>query len=306
MAMTGVLRPGHVAIRVMDLKVAVEHYTNVVGLIETGRDSSGRVYLKAWDEHDHHSIVLREADAPGMDYMGFKVLDEPTLREFETKLLNYGIQLETIPAGEHLGTGERIRFEAPTGHVFELYAHKDIVGNGMPTTNPGVEADGLKGIHPSRLDHCALYGDDVDGAVTIFTDLLGFDVTETIKDGDTVIAAFLSCGTKAHDVAFVRQPYKGKIHHISFHVDSWNDVLRAADIIARNDVSHDVGPTRHGATRGQTIYFFDPSGNRNEVFSGGYIWYPDRPMINWTIDELPKSLFYTERKLKDSFLATVT
>jgi len=26
------------------------------------------------------------------------------------------------------------------------------------------------------------------------------------------------------------------------------------------------GPTRHGITRGQTIYFFDPSGNRNESF----------------------------------------
>jgi len=40
----------------------------------------------------------------------------------------------------------------------------------------------------------------------------------------------------------------------------------AADIIAKNKVPVEYGPGRHGITRGLTIYFFDPSGNRNEVF----------------------------------------
>lgn len=306
MAMTGVLRPGHVALRVLELEPAVAHYTEILGLIETGRDVLGRVYLKAWDEHDHHCVVLREADSAGLDYMGFKVEDEETLASLRQRLVDSGLEVQVIPAGEHLATGQRIRFTAPTGHAFELYAQKDVVGNGMPTINPGIEPEGLKGIHPSRLDHCALFGDDLDGAVNLFTEVLGFNVTETIEDGDTVVAAFLSCGTKAHDLAFVRQPCKGKLHHLSFHVDSWSDILRAADIIARKDVSHDVGPTRHGATRGETIYFFDPSGNRNEVFCGGYIWYPDRPRLKWTVDELPRSLFYTERRLKETFLSTVT
>ena len=31
MALTGVLRPGHVQLRVLDLKAAVEHYTQVLG-----------------------------------------------------------------------------------------------------------------------------------------------------------------------------------------------------------------------------------------------------------------------------------
>ena len=53
-----------------------------------------------------------------------------------------------------------------------------------------------------------------------------------------------------------------------------------------DDVSVDIGPTQHGITRGETIYFFDPAGNRNEVFAGGYFSYPDRPPtsgrpINW-------------------------
>ena len=37
--------------------------------------------------------------------------------------------------------------------------------------------------------------------------------------------------------------------------------------------------SRHGITRGHTIYFFDPVGNRNEVFSGGYHVDPDWEVI---------------------------
>lgn len=306
MSMTGVLRPGHVAIRVLDLKVAVDHYVNVLGLIETARDDKGRVYLKAWDEHDHHSVVLREADSPGLDYMSFKVADEGTLDGLSGRLAKAGVELQNIAAGEHVATGRRVRFVAPTGHAFELYAQKDQVGNGLPLTNPGIQPEGLKGIHPSRFDHCALFGDDLDGFVRIFTELLGFQLTERVMAGELMIAAFLSCGNKAHDIAMLRQPVKGKLHHLSFFVEDWADVLRAADTIARNDVSHEVGPTRHGLTRGETVYFFDPSGNRNEVFSGGYIWYPDRPMLTWTADELPKAIFYHERKLSESFMTVVT
>ena len=39
------------------------------------------MYLKAWDEHDHHSVVLRQAETPGMDYYGFKVDSKATLDE---------------------------------------------------------------------------------------------------------------------------------------------------------------------------------------------------------------------------------
>ena len=33
MSMNGVMRPGHVALRVMDLEAAVRHYTDVLGLV---------------------------------------------------------------------------------------------------------------------------------------------------------------------------------------------------------------------------------------------------------------------------------
>ena len=84
MAINGVLRLGHVAIRVREMEPAVKHYSEVLGLIETARDSQGRVFLKAWDEHDHHSVVSRQAAEPGMDYIGWRVDSTATLKKLAT------------------------------------------------------------------------------------------------------------------------------------------------------------------------------------------------------------------------------
>jgi len=316
MALTGVLRPGHVAIRVLDMKAALKHYVDVLGLIETARDpTTRRVFLKAWDEHDHHSVVLRETDRAGMDYMGWKVDSPATLKKLAADVEKSGLcsDLGWIAAGEHPATGERFRFTVPTGHVMELFAERGQVGNDCgtdgPNLNPTPWPDGLKGIAASRFDHCLLYGEDLDGSVKLFREVFGFGLAEQViggPDNEVMIGAFLSCSNKAHDVAFIRAPVKGKFHHASFELGSWEKVLHAGDVLSRNKTSIDLGPTRHGITRGETIYFFDPSGNRNEVFCGGYIYYPDKPTLTWTEDELGAAIFYHDRKLNDAFLSVFT
>jgi catechol 2,3-dioxygenase len=105
-------------------------------------------------------------------------------------------------------------------------------------------------------------------------------------------ATWLARTSTPHDIAFVGAPKSG-FHHVSFFLDSWHDILKAADIMAKKKVKIDVAPTRHGITRGETIYFFDPSGNRNETFAGlGYLSQPDRPVTTWTEDKLWTGIFY--------------
>lgn len=306
MSQSGVLRPGHVCIRVMDMDEAKTHYIDRIGLIQTDEDDQGRVYLKGWDEQDWFSVVLREADAPGMDFMGFKVRDAEVMERLAADVEAFGCNVQRIPAGELNHCGERIRFDSPTGHNFEFYCEKEWKGNGLGLENPESWQEGLKGMQVARYDHCLLYGDDLDGTVKLFREVLGFDLTERVQDGEMMIAAFMSCSNKAHDVAFVRHPEKDKFHHASFLLNSWEEVLRAADLISMHDISLDIGPTRHGITRGRTIYFFDPSGNRNEVFCGDYTWYPDHPTITWTADQLGKAIFYHDRQINENFLGVTT
>ena len=307
MSFTGVMRPGHAAIRVLDMKESVEYYTERVGLIQTDEDSEGRVYLKAWDEHDCFSIVLREADSPGIDYMGFKVYQQSDLDHFEAKIKEYGQNVERIPEGELNNCGERVRFDSPSGHTFELYADKKQVGNGLGRTNPHPWPEGIKGMKVYRFDHCLLYGSNAAGTVDLFINVLGFDLTEQVLDPEgNRIATFMSCSNQAHDVAILEHAEPGKLHHVSFMLQSWEEVLNAADLMSMHDISIDIGPTRHGITRGRTIYFFDPSGNRNEVFCGDYTWYPDQGPITWEAEELGRAIFYHDRKLNENFLGVVT
>ena len=308
MATTGVMRPGHIQLRVLDLDESVEFYKNVLGLVETGRDAGGRVYFKAWDERDHNSVILRQADRAGVDLIGFKVKDKATLEQLDKDLQAYGVATERVPAGELLETGERVRFKIPTGHTLELYADKKNVGNATGCVNPEVDVIDGPGICPVRMDHCLIYGGDIDGNLKLFEDVLGFNLVERVKleDGTTDLATWLTCSAKAHDIAMVRHGEDDKLHHLSFQVGSWEQVLRAADIMSKNRVSIDVGPTRHGITNGTTIYFFDPSGNRLETFCGGYDHYPDMEPITWTWDEVGAGIFYHNRKLNDAFLSVVT
>jgi catechol 2,3-dioxygenase len=309
MALTGVLRPGHAQVRVLDLEASIHFYRDVLGLVETGRDAQGRVYFKCWDERDHNSFVIRQADSAGIDFFGFKVLDKASLDKLDADLQAYGLKTERIPAGEMLETGERVRFTLPSGHAIELYADKTKVGNGMSLVNPPPWSTARDhGIAPIRLDHTLLYGPNIAEVQKIFIEVLGFYLVERVltPDGKGNAGIWLSCGQKVHDIAFVEYPEPGKLHHCSFLLETWDQVLRAGDIMSMNKVAVDIGPTRHGVTRGCTIYAWDPSGNRFETFVGGHLPYPDYEVMTWTFDNFGQGLDYPQRKLHETFLTVVS
>jgi len=304
----GVMRPGHIQLRVLDMEEALAHYRDLLGLIEVDRDDEGRVYLKGWTEVDKFSVVLRETDTAGMDFVGYKCTSEDVLDTLRQKLVDYGQTVEDIPADELNGCGRRVRFDSPTGHLFEIYATKEYTGKwGVGgNINPEAWPRELGGMRATRFDHCLLYGPNINGTMDLFRDVLGFDLAEQVMDGDVRLAAFMTTSIKAHDVAFIEHPEPGKLHHASFLLETWNDVLKAADLISMTDTPIDIGPTRHGLTHGQTIYFFDPSGNRTEVFAGGDYHYPDHEPVTWTADTLGKAIFYHDRVLNERFLTVVS
>src|SRR5215207_2014428 len=132
----GILRLSHVEVRVPDLELATAYYTEVLGLLETGREAE-RVFLKCWDEHEHHSVILRYAATYGLEHMGFKVEHADDLELYEGKVEKDGGQVTRHARGELApGHGEAIRFQTPTGHRCELVHGMEKVGNLLPRTNP--------------------------------------------------------------------------------------------------------------------------------------------------------------------------
>ena len=296
-----IYRLGFAEVKVPDLELAAAYYTEVLGLHEVEREGDC-VYLKAWDEHDHHSVVLRYAPRYGLAQMGWKVERLDDLERFEKEAERWGCRVERLDRDDLLACGPGIRFETPSGHRMVLYYRMKQVGNGLPKTNPPPRPLELVGIAPKHLDHVLLTAEDVGEAGRFMREVLGFRLTEQVVSNEGhQLATFLERTCRTHDVAFVKGG-NGGLHHISFWLDNISDVYNAADILRINGVEIEVGPTRHGISRGHTIYFFDPVGNRNEVFTGGYVvdpveWEP----ITWTEDQMGKAIFYYEGRLVRSF-----
>ncbi len=160
----------------------------------------------------------------------------------------------------------------------------------------------LPGIAPPRIDHLLINAEEVAEAGAFFRDALGFRMTAAGPHANGhQLGIWLERSHSPHDIAIVNGP-NGALHHFGFWLDDWDHVRKAADILAFNGVQIYQGPTRHGVTRGNTIYFFDPLGIRNEVFTGGYRADPDFPAITWTEDQFGRGLFYYENVVAQRFL----
>ncbi len=306
MAITGVMRLGEVALRVLDMDAALRHYVEVMGLIKVAQEGD-RVYLRCWDEHDHHCLILRTAESAGMDHCAFKCREDADLDRFAAAARAFGLDVSELAVDERLASGRRIRLQIPSGHWLELYAHMEQPGNGLPLRNPDPFPDGLKGIAPARLEHCFLYGPDTQASTRFFIEVLDFTVSERLELPDgRAKACFLACNTAMHDIGLVEHDEPGKFHHLSFWLDSPDEIYRAALLLGKADVPIDEGPTQHGIGRAKTIYFWDPSGNRNEVFCGSYPMYPDRPALAWDVAEIGKAISYPQRRMADTFMTVLT
>lgn len=301
--MSGILRLSHAEVRVPDLELALAYYSEVVGLVVT-HSTSDKAYLKGWDEHQHHSLVLAAAPTYGLNSLAFKIVENTELDRLEGRLADAGISTSRHQPGD-LGeaSGETIRFIAPSGHTIDLEHGQGQVGNGLSLLNPPPAPDNLVGMHPPRLDHIFLLCEDVDGITAFFTDVLEFRLTEQIMaDDGHQLVTFLERTHTPHDIAFLTGP-DGGFHHLAYWVDEWNDLRTAADTCAYHGVEIDAGPTRHGATRGCGLYFFDPAGNRNEVFTGGYHFDPDDQPTTWTEAEMGRAIFTYKGQVDQSFMS---
>ncbi|GEQ77285.1 catechol 2,3-dioxygenase [Comamonas testosteroni] len=313
----GVMRIGHANLRVMDMDAALKHYENVLGMKVTLRDAAGNVYLKCWDEWDKYSLILTQSDRAGLNHVAYKVQNDADLDSLQARIEAWGVKTTMLPEGSQPTVGRMLQFDLPSGHEMRLYAKKECVGTDVGSLNPDPWPDGLKGAGAHWIDHCLLMCEmnpeaginTVEDNTRFMAECMDFFLTEQIlvgPEGNMQAATWMARSTTPHDIAFVGGPTSG-LHHIAFFLDSWHDVLKAADVMAKNKVRIDVAPTRHGITRGETIYFFDPSGNRNETFAGlGYLAQPDRPVTTWSEDRLGSGIFYHTGELVASFTDVYT
>jgi catechol 2,3-dioxygenase len=303
----GVMRLGYVHARVTDLEEARSHYTGTLGM-RTVEEAPDKLWLKSWDEWDHHSVVLEEGGV-GLVKLGYKVRTEEDLATFERNLTTFGVTVERMSKGENLGVGDGVRFTTPSEHVIELYQDIEYIGSDVGLINPELFPRDLVGIGVPFMDHCLITAEDPALNERLFIEALDFKPAERLvtdlSDDAELVGTWMFCQHKTHDLAFIKGP-NAKLHHWAYKLGDWDSIRHAGILLSMDDVPISFGPEIHGLSRGSTIYFYDPAGNRNEVFAGGYETYPDFPTMTWTAENLPRAAAYITRELPEAHFSILT
>ncbi len=105
-----------------------------------------------------------------------------------------------------------------------------------------------RGANVRRLDHLNCLAVDVKANRIFFEEYLGCRLTEQIVLNDgTEAGMWMTVTNKSYDFAYTvdHTGARGRFHHLTYAVDSREEVLRAADICLENGVFIETGPHKH-------------------------------------------------------------
>jgi catechol 2,3-dioxygenase len=272
-----ILRAAHAELLVTDLDAAEEFYVERLGLVATAR-IGGSLYLRGWEEHLHHSLVLRRAGEPAVDHIAFRVREDADLSALGKAFGAMGCECRWE---EHeRGQGPGLRVLDPFGFPLEFFRE-------MAVVEPLTQAFHLqRGAPIMRFDHVNLHVTHVERALEHWLGL-GFRCSEYIStDGpkERVTGAWALRKSTVHDLALTagRGP---RLHHVGLYVADPMGVIRACDQLASAGLAGCIerGPGRHGVSNAFFVYLRDPDGHRVELYACDYFTGdPDRPPIRWS------------------------
>ena len=137
---------------------------------------------------------------------------------------------------------------------------------------PGPAISGARHAMSRRIDHFNGLAIDIKANREFFQKYLGFRLTEQIVlDDGTEAGMWMTATNKSYDFAYTRDHTgtKGRFHHVTYALDSREDILRAADIFLENGIYIETGPHKHAIQQTFFLYVYEPGGNRVEVACAG-------------------------------------
>lgn len=284
---------GHLELYTPKLEDSVKFFVNIMGMTESGREGDS-VYLHAWDDYERHSLKLTARKQPGLGHMGLRCRSPQALERRVAALKDSPYAIGWTDGD--LCHGKAFRCQDPSGHNIELYFDTQWY-EAPPELKPALKNQAQKfparGCNVRRLDHWNGLAVDVKADREFFMNYLGFRLSEQIVlDSGVEAAMWVTATNKTYDFAYTKDHTgtRDRFHHITYAVDSREDVLRAADIFLENGVFIETGPHKHAIQQTFFLYGYEPGGNRVEIACPGarLILAPDWKPIRWTEAERKK------------------
>jgi 3,4-dihydroxyphenylacetate 2,3-dioxygenase len=275
-----IIRCAYAELIVTDLATSRAFYVDVLGLVVTFEDDEA-IYLRAFEEYLHHSLILRRGPVPALAVLGYRVRSQKEVDVAAAYYSAAGARVERRAAGATRGIGAAVRVEDPLGFPVEFFYDADHVER----MTRRYDLQGAATI--ARLDHFNIVTPDVPAAVR-YHEALGFKVSEDIEDEEqTVYAAWMYRKATVHDVALTGGDGP-RLHHIAFATHERSQILHLCDHLGALRQSDQIerGPGRHGVSNAFYLYLLDPDGHRIEIYTHDYYTGdPDNPLVTWDVHD---------------------
>ena len=272
-----VVRASHVELTVRDLARSRAFYVDCLGYL-VGAEEPEALYLRAVEERNHHSIVLRRGRDADVRALGFKLAGEEDLDRAAAWFARRNLPT-AFPDLPH--QGRTLRTADVFGTPLDLYARMDQCPSMLQkyATHQGARIQ--------RIDHLNCFTPDVQASYDFYAEL-GFRLTEYSETDDPdprLWAVWLHRKGNVHDLAFTNGNGP-RLHHVGVWTASALDILHICDVMATCGyvANMERGPGRHGISNAFFLYVRDPDGHRVELFTSDYLTVdPDLEPIRWSL-----------------------
>ncbi|HYU23456.1 MAG TPA: VOC family protein, partial [Candidatus Dormibacteraeota bacterium] len=252
---------GHMELLTPKPDESLQFFVTVMGMTETARQGDS-VYLRGWDDYEHHTLKLTASKTSGMGHMAFRARSQQALERRVSALKGSGYDVGWTDGD--LGHGPAFVCNDPDGHRVELYYETEWY-EAPPELRPALKNQAqrfpARGINVRRLDHLNCLAVDIKANRIFFENYLGCRLTEQIVMNDGSEAGmWFTVSNKSYDFAYTRDHTgtRGRFHHVTYAVDCREDVLRAADIFLENGVFIETGPHKHAIQQTFFLYVYEP------------------------------------------------
>jgi catechol 2,3 dioxygenase len=284
---------GHIELLTPKMCESLWFFVEVLGMTETCREGNS-VYLRTWDDYEHHTVKLTAHETSGIRRVGLRASSQAALEARVAAIKAAGLGVAWKDGDP--GIGPAYLFHDPDGHELELYWETEWYAPPdelKPSLKNQAQAYPGRGVCVRRLDHVNYLAQDVPPCGDFVRDVLGGRVTEQIQlDDGTISAQWLHFTSKGYDLVYTRDwtGTRGRLHHVAFAPDTREDIIRAADICLDHGVFIETGPHKHAIQQTFFLYVYEPGGNRIELCNpvARLVLAPDWRTITWTEAERAK------------------
>ncbi len=290
-----IVRASHVELAVSDLSASRAFYVDCLGYLVTDEDPDA-LYLRAVEERNHHSLVLRRACSAHVDALGFKLASEEDVDRAAFWFARKGLPT-SFPEVAH--QGRTLRTVDPFGMPLDFYFRMEQAECMLRRY-----AD-HRGARIQRIDHIHCFTPDVQVSHAFYNEI-GFRTTEYTETDDPdprLWAVWMHRKGNVHDLAFTNGAGP-RLHHIGVWTASPLDILHICDVMATSGYlqAMERGPGRHGISNAFFLYTRDPDGHRVELFTSDYLTVdPDLEPLRWSLRDPQRQALWGQPAPKSWF-----